>query len=171
MAEGRAVDYRHVDLAVFARRASISTQCGRQCGGSRRRWARRTCTHEPNGAFTGEISAAMLVDLGCRYVILGHSERRHILGETDADVNKKTLAALAAGLDADCLRGRAAGRARGRPDRGGHRSAVRWFAGRSIGRADAGDRHRLRAGLGDRHGQSGHARSRPRRSIRTFAKS
>ena len=54
--------------------------------------------HEGNGAFTGELSAAMLLDVGCRYVILGHSERRHILGETDADVNKKTLAALAAGL-------------------------------------------------------------------------
>jgi triosephosphate isomerase len=54
--------------------------------------------HEASGAFTGEISSAMLVDLGCRYVILGHSERRHILKETDADVNKKTLAALAAGL-------------------------------------------------------------------------
>jgi triosephosphate isomerase (TIM) len=53
---------------------------------------------EPNGAFTGEISAAMLVDLGCHYVILGHSERRHLLGETDELVYKKTLAALAAGL-------------------------------------------------------------------------
>jgi triosephosphate isomerase len=54
--------------------------------------------HEASGAFTGEISAAMLKDLGATYVILGHSERRHILKETDADVNKKTLAALAAGL-------------------------------------------------------------------------
>ncbi len=54
--------------------------------------------HEGNGAFTGELSAAMLLDVGCKYVILGHSERRHILAETDADVNKKTLAALAAGL-------------------------------------------------------------------------
>jgi triosephosphate isomerase len=54
--------------------------------------------HEANGAFTGEISAAMLTDVGCSHVILGHSERRHILKETDADVNKKTLAALAAGL-------------------------------------------------------------------------
>ena len=54
--------------------------------------------HEANGAFTGELSAAMLLDAGAKYVILGHSERRHILGETDADVNKKTLAALAAGL-------------------------------------------------------------------------
>lgn len=54
--------------------------------------------HEPNGAFTGEISASMLADLGCTYVILGHSERRHILGETDQDVNRKVLAALAARL-------------------------------------------------------------------------
>lgn len=53
---------------------------------------------ENSGAFTGEISAAMLVDLGCRYVILGHSERRHVLGETDGDVRRKTQAALAAGL-------------------------------------------------------------------------
>ncbi len=54
--------------------------------------------HEREGAFTGEISAAMLRDLGCTYVILGHSERRHILGETDAAVNKKLQAALAAEL-------------------------------------------------------------------------
>jgi triosephosphate isomerase len=53
---------------------------------------------EPNGAFTGETSAAMLTDLGCRYVILGHSERRHILGETNEDVNKKVKVALAVGL-------------------------------------------------------------------------
>ena len=53
---------------------------------------------EANGAFTGEVSAAMLKDVGCTYIILGHSERRLILGETDADVNKKTLAALAAGI-------------------------------------------------------------------------
>jgi triosephosphate isomerase len=54
--------------------------------------------HEKDGAFTGETSAAMLLDAGCTHVILGHSERRHILGETDDDVNRKTLAALAAGL-------------------------------------------------------------------------
>jgi triosephosphate isomerase len=53
---------------------------------------------EANGAFTGEISAEMLKDVGCKYVILGHSERRHILGETDEVVNRKTLAALDAGL-------------------------------------------------------------------------
>lgn len=54
--------------------------------------------HEPSGAFTGEMSAAMALDVGCRYVILGHSERRHILGETNTDVNKKLTAALFAGL-------------------------------------------------------------------------
>ena len=53
---------------------------------------------EKEGAFTGEISGAMLSDLGCHYVILGHSERRHILGETDAFINQKVHAALALGL-------------------------------------------------------------------------
>ena len=53
---------------------------------------------QPNGAFTGEISAAMLTDVGAEYVILGHSERRNIMGETNAMVNEKTLAALEAGL-------------------------------------------------------------------------
>src|SRR5438067_10368279 len=55
---------------------------------------------EREGAFTGEISPTMLVDVGCRHVILGHSERRHKLGETDAFINKKVKAALAAGLTA-----------------------------------------------------------------------
>ena len=53
---------------------------------------------EKQGAFTGEVAAAMLVEAGCRYVILGHSERRHIFGETDAMIAKKTVAALDAGL-------------------------------------------------------------------------
>ncbi len=53
---------------------------------------------EPGGAFTGELSAAMLKDVGCQYVILGHSERRNILGESSEDVNLKTHAALAGGL-------------------------------------------------------------------------
>ncbi|MBM7856106.1 triosephosphate isomerase [Desulfohalotomaculum tongense] len=53
---------------------------------------------EDQGAFTGEISAPMLKELGCRYVILGHSERRQYFGETDAGVNKKVKAALEHGL-------------------------------------------------------------------------
>ena len=51
-----------------------------------------------SGAFTGEVAPPMLVDLGCRYVILGHSERRTLFGETDGIVNSKTKAALAAGI-------------------------------------------------------------------------
>ncbi|WP_254512170.1 triose-phosphate isomerase [Anatilimnocola floriformis] len=58
----------------------------------------QNCHHEAKGAFTGEIAPAMLLDVGCKYVILGHSERRQLFHETNADVNKKTIAALAAGL-------------------------------------------------------------------------
>ena len=54
---------------------------------------------EKEGAFTGEVSPAMLLDVGCRAVILGHSERRHKLGENDAFINRKTQLALAAGLE------------------------------------------------------------------------
>ena len=53
---------------------------------------------EKSGAFTGEISADMLVELGVEYVVIGHSERRQYFGETDETVNKRTKAALAAGL-------------------------------------------------------------------------
>jgi triosephosphate isomerase len=53
---------------------------------------------KPDGAYTGEISGAMLQDAGCTHVILGHSERRHGLGETDAQVNAKLHAALGVGL-------------------------------------------------------------------------
>ena len=54
--------------------------------------------YEPNGAYTGEVSAEMLKDLGVKYVIIGHSERRQYFGETDIIVNKKVHAALEAGL-------------------------------------------------------------------------
>jgi triosephosphate isomerase (TIM) len=53
---------------------------------------------EKEGAFTGEISPGMLVEAGCRYAIVGHSERRQFFGETNETVQKKTKAALAAGL-------------------------------------------------------------------------
>ena len=53
----------------------------------------------PKGAYTGEVSAAMLADLGVKYVIIGHSERRQYYGETDISVNKKVHAALEAGLN------------------------------------------------------------------------
>ena len=53
---------------------------------------------EQKGAFTGEISAAMLKDIGCSYVLCGHSERRHVIGEPDELINKKVSAAISGGI-------------------------------------------------------------------------
>jgi triosephosphate isomerase len=53
---------------------------------------------EPDGAFTGEISTSMLKDIGCTYCLCGHSERRHVIGETDELINKKLTAAISGGL-------------------------------------------------------------------------
>lgn len=61
-------------------------------------WGAQNLSHEAKGAFTGEVSAAMLNDFGCRYVIVGHSERRSLYGETDDAVARKYVAAQAAGL-------------------------------------------------------------------------
>jgi len=61
--------------------------------------AGQNCHWEREGAFTGEVSAAMVREAGAEYVILGHSERRTLFGETDQTVNKKLVAALAAGLE------------------------------------------------------------------------
>jgi triosephosphate isomerase len=58
----------------------------------------QNCHPEPSGAHTGEIAPPMLAELGCRYVILGHSERRRELGETDELINRKLRAVLAHGL-------------------------------------------------------------------------
>ncbi|MFN8855258.1 MAG: triose-phosphate isomerase [Planctomycetaceae bacterium] len=58
----------------------------------------QNCSPEKPGAFTGEVASGMLLDVGCQWVILGHSERRALYGETDALVAQKTATALAAGL-------------------------------------------------------------------------
>ena len=55
--------------------------------------------HQSNGAFTGEVSLSMLQDCGVKCVLVGHSERRHIIGETDPLINDKVLASLEAGMD------------------------------------------------------------------------
>ena len=56
------------------------------------------CYFAPDGAFTGEVSVAMLKDVGCQYVMCGHSERRHVLGETDDLIGKKVQAVVKGGL-------------------------------------------------------------------------
>jgi len=94
---GRAGMYSAVDLLVCPPAVYLSA-VGEVVKGTKVALGAQNMYHEANGAFTGETSASMLLDVGCSYVILGHSERRHILKETDADVNKKTLAALNAGL-------------------------------------------------------------------------
>ena len=68
------------------------------CAGSNIALGAQNVAWAESGAFTGEISAAMLKDLGVTYVIIGHSERRQYFGETDATVNSRLKAALAAGL-------------------------------------------------------------------------
>ena len=66
--------------------------------GSRIKVAAQNVAWAEKGAFTGEISAEMLLEVGAEYVIIGHSERRQLFGETDETVNKRVAAALAAGL-------------------------------------------------------------------------
>lgn len=61
-------------------------------------WGAQNLSEQVSGAFTGEVSAAMLKDFGCRYVIVGHSERRALYGEDDGLVAKKFKQALAGGL-------------------------------------------------------------------------
>ena len=62
------------------------------------RWGAQDCSKHEQGAFTGEVSVAMLVEFGCRYVIVGHSERRHFHAESDQLVADKAKAALARGV-------------------------------------------------------------------------
>ena len=66
--------------------------------GSAIAWGAQNLSQQAKGAFTGEVSAAMLKDFGCAYVIVGHSERRSLFGESDAVVAEKFAAAQAAGL-------------------------------------------------------------------------
>jgi triosephosphate isomerase len=61
-------------------------------------WGAQDVSEHESGAFTGEVSARMLVEFGCRYAIVGHSERRQFFGDTDAVVAAKAVAALARGL-------------------------------------------------------------------------
>jgi len=93
----RAADFAAVDLLVCPPHVYLDA-VGAVLRGSPVALGAQNVYQEPYGAFTGETCPEMLVDIGCRYVILGHSERRHIMGETDEMVRAKTVAALAAGL-------------------------------------------------------------------------
>lgn len=66
--------------------------------GSNIKLAAQNCYPEPQGAFTGEVSPALLKDVGCQYVIIGHSERRQLFGESDELINRKARALADAGL-------------------------------------------------------------------------
>jgi triosephosphate isomerase (TIM) len=66
--------------------------------GSTIQWGGQNAHWEREGAFTGEVAAQMLLDLGCKYAIVGHSERRQLFGENDTMINKRMHGVLAAGL-------------------------------------------------------------------------
>ena len=111
---------------------------------------------EKSGAFTGEVCAEMLKDLGAKFVLTGHSERRHVLGEPPNLIARKARAAYDGGLIVVHCVGRKAGRTRRQqdlPHRGGaDRRTRRRHAG------CAADRDRLRARLGHRHRSQRHRR-------------
>lgn len=71
---------------------------GESIAGTRVGLGAQNLYHENPGAFTGEVALGMLKDVGCKYVVIGHSERRHVLGETNELINKKIVAALNGGL-------------------------------------------------------------------------
>lgn len=98
--------------------------------------------YEKSGAYTGEVSADMLKDLGVKYVIIGHSERRQYFGETDFTVNKKVLAALEAGLHPIICVGEPGAAGAGH-HHGAHRSAGEVRSGRGTGGKGPQVRHRL----------------------------
>jgi len=86
-----------VDVAVFPSFAFLS-QIAERVKRTRIGLGAQNCYFEPKGAFTGEVSPQMLLDVGCDSVIIGHSERRHVLGEGGDLLKKKVVAALGAGL-------------------------------------------------------------------------
>ena len=87
----------HCDFAIAPPFTALAA-ASRAARGSSVAVAAQDLYWEKQGAFTGEVAASMLVDAGCTYAIIGHSERRHLFGEVDEAVFQKTRAALGAGL-------------------------------------------------------------------------
>ena len=90
-------DTTEVDIMIAPAFTALDT-VSKVIEGSRVSLGAQNLYWENEGAYTGEVSAAMLVSVGCRYVIIGHSERRQYFGETDATVNQKIGAAINANL-------------------------------------------------------------------------
>ncbi len=88
----------NVDLAVFPPFPYLPL-VQKLAAGSPLSWGGQTVNPHATGAHTGEVAASMLLDFGCRYVLVGHSERRSLYGESDADVAERFAAALTAGLE------------------------------------------------------------------------
>ncbi len=86
-----------IDVAVCAPYPYLA-QAGEALKGSNVAWGAQDVSEHAQGAYTGEVSAAMLVEFGCKYVIVGHSERRSYYGDSDALVAAKCEAALKSGL-------------------------------------------------------------------------
>jgi triosephosphate isomerase len=86
-----------IEIAVFPPFVYID-EIARSLAGSRIMVGGQNCCDEERGAFTGEVSAAMLRDVGAGWVLLGHSERRHLYGESDALIQAKVQRALGTGL-------------------------------------------------------------------------
>ena len=115
----------------------------------------QNCHWEPQGAFTGEVSAAMLLELGVYGTLVGHSERRQYFGETDETVGRRVRAALDAGLHViACV-----GETEAERDAGETEAVLRRQL--SVLRGRRQPRDRLRAGVGDRHRPFGHAGDGP----------
>ena len=86
------------DLAVFPSFPYLA-QAESMLAGSHIKWGGQTLNPHQQGAHTGEVSGSMLTDMACHYVLVGHSERRAVYGESDNDVAKRFSAALEAGLE------------------------------------------------------------------------
>ncbi|MHA7880441.1 MAG: triose-phosphate isomerase [Saccharospirillum sp.] len=93
----QGIDTAAVDVAVFPPSLYVG-QVAAVLSGSGIEYGVQNVHQAPKGAYTGEISLAMVEEFGCRYVLVGHSERRELFGETDAQVAEKVAATLEAGL-------------------------------------------------------------------------
>ena len=123
------------------------------------RYGAQDVSAHDGGAYTGEISAAMLAKLGCSYVVVGHSERREHHAESDETVNAKAVKAIAAKMTPIvCVGEGLEVRKEGRHARAALHRPARRGARRAAGRAAAGAGHRLRAGVGHRHRRGRHPR-------------